>query len=106
MIEAASRLLRRDGYNNGCPVAVIALEVAPESAQLADACASELANWTNRLARAIACAGFSPQHSDEVATVIVSGLEGALLMARLSQETRALTVTANAMASLLQLQPR
>jgi TetR/AcrR family transcriptional repressor of lmrAB and yxaGH operons len=93
--------LAASDYLEGCPVAVVALEVAPGSDQLAGACATELDSWRNRLAQAIEQAGFSPQRSDELATVIVSGLEGALLMARLSQNTRALTVTADAMASLL-----
>jgi AcrR family transcriptional regulator len=97
--------LAASDYVDGCPVAVLALEVAPGSDQLAGACASELASWTDRLARAIAQAGFSPRRSDELATVIVSGLEGALLVARLARGTRALTVTADAMALLLQGEP-
>jgi TetR/AcrR family transcriptional repressor of lmrAB and yxaGH operons len=97
--------LAASDYVDGCPVAVVALEVAPGSDQVAGACATEVASWSNRLAQAIAQAGFSQQRSDELATVIVSGLEGALLMARLSQSTRALTVTADAMASLFQLEP-
>ena len=97
--------LAASDYVEGCPVAVVALEVAPGSDPVARACATELASWTSRLAQAIAQAGFSQQRSDELATVIVSGLEGALLMARLSRGTRALTVTAEAMAALLQLEP-
>ena len=97
--------LAASDYVEGCPVAVVALEVAPGSDQLAGACATELGSWTNRLAQAIAEAGFSQQRSEELGTVIVSGLEGALLMARLSRSTSALTVTADAMASLLRIQP-
>ncbi|MDT7564342.1 MAG: hypothetical protein QOG76_2966, partial [Pseudonocardiales bacterium] len=74
----------------------------PGSDQLADACAAEVRGWTSRLGQALVQAGFSAQRSEELATVIVSGLEGALLVARLSRNTSALTVTADAMASLLQ----
>jgi TetR/AcrR family transcriptional repressor of lmrAB and yxaGH operons len=96
--------LAASDYVDGCPVAVVALEVAPGSDQLASACATELRSWTTRLAQAITQAGYSQSRSDELATVIVSSLEGALLMARLSRSTWALTVTADAMASLVRTQ--
>ncbi|MDT7634930.1 MAG: hypothetical protein QOI50_6860 [Pseudonocardiales bacterium] len=94
--------LAASDYLDGCPVAVLALEVTPGSDQLADACAAEVRGWTCRLGQALVQAGFSAQRSEELATVVVSGLEGALLVARLSRNTSALTVTADAMASLLQ----
>jgi AcrR family transcriptional regulator len=104
--DLAGHNLAASDYAEGCPVAVVALEVVPGSNQLAGACATELGGWTNRLALAIAQAGVAQQRSEELAIVIVSGLEGALLMARLSRDTRALTVAAEAMAALLQLESR
>ena len=86
------------------PVAVVALEVSPGCDQLAGACATEIRGWTSRLARALAEAGFSAQRSEELATLIVSGLEGALLVARVSRSTSALAITADAMGLGLQLE--
>jgi TetR/AcrR family transcriptional regulator, lmrAB and yxaGH operons repressor len=98
----AGRNLAASDYLDGCPVAVVALEVTPGPDPLADACAAEVHAWTSRLARALTQAGSTAQRSEELATVIVSSLEGALLVARLSRSTSALTVTADAMATLLQ----
>jgi len=102
----AGHNLAASDYLDGCPVAVVALEVTPGPNQLADACAAEVRGWTNCLARALTQAGFPARRSEELATVIVSSLEGALLVARLSRSTSALTVTADAMATLLEAPDR
>jgi len=99
--DLAGQNLATSDYLDGCPVAVVALEVAPGSDQLAEACAAEVGGWTSRLTRALTEAGFAETRGRELATVIVSGLEGALLMARLSRSTAAVTATADAMATLL-----
>jgi TetR/AcrR family transcriptional repressor of lmrAB and yxaGH operons len=98
----AGHNLAASDYLDGCPVAVVALEVRPGPNQLAEACAAEVRGWTSRLAQALTQAGFTAERSEELATVIVSGLEGALLVARLSRSTSALSVTADDMTSLLQ----
>jgi TetR/AcrR family transcriptional repressor of lmrAB and yxaGH operons len=97
----AGHNLAASDYLEGCPVAVVALEVGPGPNHLADACAAEVRGWTNRLAQALTQAGFAAARSAELATVIVSSLEGALLMARVTRSTSALTVTADAMATVL-----
>jgi TetR/AcrR family transcriptional repressor of lmrAB and yxaGH operons len=103
--DLAGHNLAASDYLDGCPVAVVALEVSPGPDQLADACAAEVGGWTSRLAQALTQAGYSAARSEELATVIVSSLEGALLVARLARSASALTVTADAMASLLQRMP-
>jgi AcrR family transcriptional regulator len=99
--DLAGQNLATSDYLDGCPVAVVALEVTPGSDQLAEACAAEVGGWTSRLTRALTEAGCAETRGRELATVVVSGLEGALLMARLSRSTAAVTATADAMATLL-----
>ena len=97
---AAGNLAASD-YLDGCPVATVALETAPRSPRLSAACADEVRAWITRLARAVEEAGAPWPRAEELATVIVSSFEGALLTARLAQDTTAITLTAEAMSSLL-----
>lgn len=99
--EMAAGNLAASGYVDGCPLATIALETAPRSARLSAACSAEVRGWITRLARAVEQAGLPSQRAEELATVIVSSFEGALLTARLAQDTAAITLTAEAMSGLL-----
>ncbi|HZZ47775.1 MAG TPA: TetR/AcrR family transcriptional regulator [Pseudonocardia sp.] len=103
--DAAGAHLADSGYVEGCPIATVALETADEPA-VAEACAVALRSWTAPLVTALLESGSTAQHAEQLASLIVSGLEGALLTARLQHDRTPLTFAAQAIEPLLRMQGR
>lgn len=99
--DAAGRHLADSDYVEGCPIATVALETTAGEPLVAEACAAALRRWTATLSDALITSGSPPPRAAELATLIVSGLEGALLTARLQRTREPLTLTAQAISSLL-----
>jgi AcrR family transcriptional regulator len=72
------------GFAGGCPAA-----------------AAAFAAWTGPVARALVAMGVPQDRAGSLAALMVSALEGAILLARSEQDTRALTVVARELAPLL-----
>jgi TetR/AcrR family transcriptional regulator, lmrAB and yxaGH operons repressor len=81
--QASAGFLQASGYREGCPVATVALEAAPESKTLALVCATAFRDWEGLLCRRLESAGVRREHARDLATIAVSNLEGALLVARI-----------------------
>ena len=100
--DLAARNLRRSDFQDGCPVATVALETAPASAALTTACASALADWETHLAVAFQQAGATRKRARELATLVLANLEGALLLARVQRTTKPLRVAAEHITAVLE----
>jgi TetR/AcrR family transcriptional repressor of lmrAB and yxaGH operons len=89
-IDATVALLADDlessGWDNGCPVAAVALEA---TSPLVRATIEEhFASWLDLISSRLAAQGVPPEPARHVATVVMSAFEGALLLAR-GQRSRA-----------------
>jgi TetR/AcrR family transcriptional repressor of lmrAB and yxaGH operons len=62
-------------YQDGCPVATVALETIPASLALADVCAGVLDGWAENLATALRQAGAGNKRAAELATLVVLTIE-------------------------------
>jgi TetR/AcrR family transcriptional repressor of lmrAB and yxaGH operons len=100
--DLAARNLRRSDFQDGCPVATVALETAPASDALTTACASALADWETQLAVAFQHAGATRKRARELATLVLANLEGALLLARVQRTTKPLRVAAEHISAVLE----
>jgi TetR/AcrR family transcriptional repressor of lmrAB and yxaGH operons len=80
-IAAAAHELRDSGYVFGCPVAPIVLD-SPESSLLAETCREGIEEWQGVLIEGLVSAGIEGGHARSLATMIVCGLEGGLILAR------------------------
>jgi TetR/AcrR family transcriptional repressor of lmrAB and yxaGH operons len=98
---AAAGALESSGWADGCPVATVALETAHLSDPLAVACASALARWHAALARSLAEYGATPADAGALATLVLAGIEGALLMARASRDTEPLRTVGRELAAVV-----
>ncbi|MCD9032971.1 TetR/AcrR family transcriptional regulator [Luteimonas sp. Y-2-2-4F] len=80
--------LERSGFHGGCPVLAAAVEepVDAESEGAAAAAAEAFAQWERRLSEALAEAGVAAPRAAELATLIVAGVEGAVVLARAHRE--------------------
>ena len=89
-------------FRDGCPVATTALEASALGApEVEAACAEAFAAWQEPIARRLVAEGHLPAAADELATIIIASLEGALLLARASHSMQPLNTVASHLAALL-----
>jgi TetR/AcrR family transcriptional repressor of lmrAB and yxaGH operons len=99
-IEAAANELRDSGYVFGCPVAPIVLD-SPESSALAEVCQEALEEWHHVLVQGLGSAGIERGRAESLATMIVCGLEGGLILARARRDIAPLDAVAQELASMV-----
>ncbi|MCL7427080.1 TetR/AcrR family transcriptional regulator [Streptomyces sp. YS415] len=85
----------------GCPVAAATVDCADSIASTREAAATAFATWTGPVARALADMGVPQKRAEPLATLMISALEGAILIARAEQDVRALTTVARELGPLL-----
>jgi len=100
--QASAEALARSGFCEGCPIATIALEMAPESVSLTSACREAFEAWCSTIASRLVESGVKKKRAGELATITVASLEGALLVARVSRSSRPLLLAGDLLASLLE----
>ena len=100
-VEAAAHVLRDSGYVFGCPVAPIVLD-SPESSALAEVCQEALEEWQQVFVEGLGSAGIERGRAESLATMIVCGLEGGLILARARRDIAPLDAVAEELASMVQ----
>jgi TetR/AcrR family transcriptional repressor of lmrAB and yxaGH operons len=100
-IEAAAYELRDSDFVFGCPVAPIILD-SPESSVLAETCREALEEWQQVLVEGLGSAGIERGRAESLATVILCGLEGGLILARSRRDIAPLDAVAEELASMVQ----
>ncbi|HEY3031278.1 MAG TPA: TetR/AcrR family transcriptional regulator [Bradyrhizobium sp.] len=82
IVRAMAADLERSGYKEGCPIATTALETAAQSEVLGTATRNAFQKWELEIKRGLFGFGMSAGDADLAATMVLSQLEGALLLAR------------------------
>jgi TetR/AcrR family transcriptional regulator, lmrAB and yxaGH operons repressor len=100
-VEAAAHMLHDSGFVFGCPVAPIVLD-SPESSALAEVCQEALEEWRRVLFDGLSSGGIQGGRAESLATMIVCGLEGGLILARARRDTAPLDAVAEELASMVQ----
>lgn len=93
--------LRESGYERGCPVATVALELAGSSDAVADASRSAFERWAQPLAGKLRADGRADAEAARLARWAIANLEGALLLARASRDAAIITEAAEITARML-----
>lgn len=96
--------LEASGYVRGCPLATVALEASSD--RVRTACGDAFASWLDTLERALAAAGHPPAQARDRAVLVLSALEGALILARAGRDPAPLRTVADQLAPLLAPPPR
>lgn len=99
--ELSARMMAGGDYRAGCPVATVALETTPTSTALAAASRRAFAGWEEALARHLRAAGARGRAASELATLVVTLLEGALVLARVRESTAPLELAGRQAAALV-----
>ncbi|MGW2936367.1 TetR/AcrR family transcriptional regulator [Streptomyces sp. NPDC001156] len=89
------------GFVGGCPVAAATVDCAQSTDSTRTAAAAAFARWTRPVAEALRGMGVPEERAEALATLMISALEGALLMARAERDVRALTTVARELGPLL-----
>ncbi|MFG2312248.1 TetR/AcrR family transcriptional regulator [Streptomyces sp. NPDC048566] len=89
------------GFAGGCPVAAATVDCAESGATTRAAAAEAFAQWVRPVAEALAAMGVPDRRAEPLATLMISALEGALLIARAERDVRALTCVGRELGPLL-----
>lgn len=87
---AAAGQLEATGWAEGCPVATVALEQSHASTALAQACDGAFTSWVDLVATAVEAEGLGAEEARAVATTVIAGIEGAMLLARAARDPKPL----------------
>jgi TetR/AcrR family transcriptional repressor of lmrAB and yxaGH operons len=82
MVRSMASDLEKSDFQEGCPIATTALETSAQSDVLGTVTRSAFQKWELEIKRALFRFGISAGDADLTATMVLSQLEGALLLAR------------------------
>jgi TetR/AcrR family transcriptional repressor of lmrAB and yxaGH operons len=91
--------LAASGFSEGCPVATIAPDAAATSEPIRTACVGAYDSWQEAIARHLAAAGHSD--AEDLATVVLAAIEGALVLARTRRDLGPLHAVSGGLRGLL-----
>ncbi|MFF3918614.1 TetR/AcrR family transcriptional regulator [Streptomyces sp. NPDC001852] len=89
------------GFAGGCPVAAAAIDCASADGSTREAVAAAFTTWRTPLAEALTAMGVPAARAESLATLMISTLEGAILLARAQQNTAPLTTAVRELGPLL-----
>lgn len=100
-VEALTAIVSDSDYRLGCPVSVVTLEMGAESQRLRNACAAAFESWIAPTAALLEAEGLDAAPARSLATVVVSTIEGAVILARATRSAQPLTSAADVLAELI-----
>lgn len=92
--EAAAAIMRETDFTFGCPVAPVILDASGGLDELAEICRKTLEDWLGLLRRAFVTSGVSPVRARSLALLVVTAIEGGLIVARACRKCDALMTIA------------
>lgn len=92
---------RTRGFGAGCPLAAATADCAETTDSTRHAVAAAFAAWRKPVARALAGMGVPARKAAALAVLMISTLEGAIILARAEQDVRPLRTVARELGPLL-----
>ncbi|MEU8678649.1 TetR/AcrR family transcriptional regulator [Streptomyces sp. NPDC048560] len=93
--------LGESGWIDGCPVTAAALETLGTDSEIQQACADALRSWEQLVREKLLRCGFPSQNARELATTIISALEGAEVTAQVNRSEEPLLMAGRQLARLV-----
>ena len=81
-LEHIAHFMETSDYSAGGPISTSALEAATTSERVRTACAESYDSWITEFTRGLEAAGIAPDRAERLATLIVSTIEGAVILGR------------------------
>jgi TetR/AcrR family transcriptional regulator, lmrAB and yxaGH operons repressor len=101
LIDALASGLEASSYRNGCPIATVTLETTGGAEPLRLTAKRVFATWLAELERALRAAGMDDAAAERRAMLVLSAIEGALVLARARQDTAPLLAVREELLALL-----
>ena len=89
-------------FQAGGPISTAALEAATTSDRVREACGSAYDEWVTAFQAGLEEAGYGPARAARLATLIVSAIEGAVVLARVRRSTKPMRSIAEEIGVLLE----
>lgn len=80
--ELLARRLESSDFLDGCPVATVALEAAPTSQALHEACADAFRTWLAVIEDRLREVGVTGERAERIATTVLAAVEGAMVLSK------------------------
>lgn len=101
MVAQWKREFTTRGFERGCPVNAAAAEIAGGQSPVNEPLRTALGRWEDAIVAALARMGIPVRRGRRLATVMLSALEGAILLARVHRDVRPLSTVAAELGPLL-----
>jgi len=102
IFDGAAAVLEATGYEDACPIATVALEVASTNETLRVATAEVFDAWIVSATGRLESAGLAEDAARRLAFAIVGGLEGAFVLARATRSVEPLTAAGRVAADAVE----
>ena len=107
LVESYRRQLILTDFRAGCPVVAVAVEAGDpdkrdQATPVIDRAAAAFARWIDLTAQLFVADGIAAARADELAMLITTALEGAIVVARASRDVKPLDVVHRQLRALLQ----
>ena len=101
MAQILTSRLERSGYQSGCAIATMVLELAPHDEAFSDGFTTVFARWRAALVTHLEPLGIAPGRAAALADLTISALEGAAVLSRAARSTEPFTTTTEALISAI-----
>jgi TetR/AcrR family transcriptional regulator, lmrAB and yxaGH operons repressor len=101
----AARLEGSD-YRSGCAIATMVLELAPQNEELSSDFEKVFERWRQTLARQFETWGIATVRATDLANLVMSVFEGALVVSRAARRIDSFTAAIQALAEFIEHEPR
>lgn len=90
IFKAEAKILKESDFRNGCPVASVTLDIASTVEDLRKPCSEAFGLWITTLARGLSATGLSEDAAHNLASYVLSSLEGAIVLSRAAKSVEPL----------------
>jgi len=100
LIDALAAGLESSGYEMGCPIATVTLEVAASSEAVRATADAVFTSWLEVLQERLVAAGLTAADAERRALLMLAAIEGALILARARCDPRPLSAVREELVAL------
>jgi TetR/AcrR family transcriptional repressor of lmrAB and yxaGH operons len=101
MAQILTSRLERSGYQSGCAIATMVLELAPHDQAFSAGFDHVFARWRAALVARFEQLGITPDRAAALADLTISAFEGAAVLSRAARSTEPFTTTIEALISAI-----
>jgi TetR/AcrR family transcriptional repressor of lmrAB and yxaGH operons len=99
--EIVANRLEESGYQSGCSIATMVLELAPQDEELSAEFDAVFARWRAALVAQFEQMGVSPERAYFLADLVMSAVEGALVLSRAARGPEPFRSTVDALSAIV-----